>query len=85
MKYPFEKMEQFSSFNKYFDKCDFIVEDTKKGIHNLRHSFATNMLDNDIPISIISSIIGDTITTTTHTYLKVDVKALSKCTLEVDE
>ena len=85
MRYPFEKMEQFNEFNKYFDKCDFIVEDTKKGIHNLRHSFATNMLDNDIPISIISSIIGDTITTTTHTYLKVDVKALSKCTLEVDE
>ena len=85
MKYPFEKMEQFSSFNKYFDKCDFIVEDTKKGIHNLRHSFATNMLDNDIPISIISSTIGDTITTTASTYLKVDVKALSKCTLEVDE
>ncbi len=85
MKYPFEKMEQFTEFNKYFDKCDFIVEDTKKGIHNLRHSLATNMLDNDIPISIISSTIGDTITTTTRTYLKVDVKALSKCTLEVDE
>ena len=43
------------------------------------------MLDNDIPISIISSTIGDTITTTASTYLKVDVKALSKCTLEVDE
>ena len=57
MKYPFEKMEQFNNFNKYFEKCN-LEENIKKGIHNLRHSFATNMLDNDIPIHIISSVLG---------------------------
>ena len=86
MHYPFEKMEQFTDFNKYFDKCDFKQKDTKKGIHNLRHSLATNLLDNDIPIHIISSVLGHTSTdTTSNTYLKIDLKNLKKVCLEADE
>ena len=86
MNYPFEKLKQFTNFNKYFDKCDFKIEDTKKGIHNLRHSFATNLLDNDIPIHIISSVLGHKFTdTTSNTYLKIDVKNLKKVCLEVNE
>ena len=86
MKYPFEKMKTFCQFNKYFDKCDFNLEDTKKGIHNLRHSLATNMLDNDIPLPIISSTLGHSnINTTVSTYLKTDVKNLKKVCLEVEE
>ncbi len=86
-KYPFEKMEQFSCFHKYFDKADIEVnEGNEKGIHNLRHSFATNMLDNDIPIHIISSVLGHSdINTTSSTYIKIDTKNLKKVCLEVDE
>lgn len=83
-KYPFDKMNQFTQFNKYFDKID-IENKTKKGIHNLRHSLATNMLNHDIPLSIISSTLGDTLETTSNIYLKVDIRNLSKCNLEVDE
>ena len=86
MRYPFEKLEHLTNFNKYFDKCDFEVEDTKKGIHNLRHSFATNMLENDIPIHIISSTLGHSnIDTTASTYIKIDIKNLKKVCLEVEE
>lgn len=85
MKYPFKKMEQFNNFNKYFEKCN-LEENIKKGIHNLRHSFATNMLDNDIPIHIISSVLGHSdINTTSSTYIKIDTKNLKKVCLEVDE
>lgn len=56
MKYPFEKLEQFTKFNKYFDKTNIEIEDNnKKGIHNLRHSLATNMLDLNTSIDIIAS------------------------------
>ncbi len=86
MKYPFDKMIQFQKFNKYFEKTNIKIENNnKKGIHNLRHSLATNMLNYGIPLSIISSTLGDTIETTSNTYLKVDIKNLSKCNLEVDE
>lgn len=84
-KYPFEKMNQFNGFNKYFNKTDIEIEDNnKKGIHNLRHSLAKNMLDNDTPLDIIASTLGDTNETVSNAYLKIDNKNLKKCTLEVD-
>ena len=85
--YPFEKMPEFNSFNKYFNKIKLeINDDNKKGIHNLRHSLAKNMLDNDIPLNIISSTLGHSnVASTCSTYLKIDYKRLKKCTLEVDE
>jgi len=84
--YPFEKLTEFSKFNKYFNKIDAqIDENNKKGIHNLRHSLAKNMLDNDIPIEIISSTLGHSnCDVTSNTYIKIDVKSLKKCALEVD-
>lgn len=85
-RYPFEKMLRFNNFNKYFDKIDLDINgNQKKGIHNLRHSLAKNLLDNDIPLPIIASTLGDTLETVSNTYLKIDIKNLKKCTLEVDE
>lgn len=86
MKYPFNKMNSFQTFNKYFDKIDIETNiENKKGIHNLRHSLATNMLNNDIPLNIIASTLGDTCQTISSTYLKVDINNLKECALEVDE
>lgn len=86
MVYPYEKMEQFTSFNKYFEKTEIEVEeDNKKGIHNLRHSLATNMLDTNTSIDIIASTLGDSIETTSNTYLRVADKQLKECVLEVNE
>lgn len=86
MRYPFDKMTQFNQFNKYFDKANInIVEENKKGIHNLRHSLATNMIDSSIPLSIISSTLGDTLETTSNTYIRTSEKLLCECTLEVDK
>lgn len=86
MKYPFDKMTKFNQFNKYFDKADIkIVEENKKGIHNLRHSLATNMIDSRIPLNIISSTLGDTLETTSNTYIRTSEKLLCECTLEVDK
>ena len=84
-KYPYEKMEQFKEFYKYFEKSGVEVEeDNKKGIHNLRHTLATRLLENDIPIHTISSILGHSNINTTNVYLKVNKKKLKECVLEVD-
>lgn len=86
MRYPFEKITQFNQFNKYFDKSDIeTYEYNKKGIHNLRHSLATNMLEEGIPLNIIASTLGDTLETTSNTYIRTSEKLLSQCTLEVEE
>ena len=44
------------------------------------------MLENDIPIHIISSTLGHSnIDTTASTYIKIDIKNLKKVCLEVEE
>lgn len=84
-KYPYDKMLRFDNFNKYFDKVDIeINEQNKKGIHTLRHSLSTNMLNNDIPLNIIASTLGDTTEVVSNTYLKIDIKNLKKCGLEMN-
>lgn len=85
-KYPFEKMNNFSKFNKYFEKADIEIDiNNKKGIHNLRTTKATQMLEAGIPIGIIASTLGDTIETVSSIYVKSSEKLLKQCTLEVDE
>lgn len=51
------------------------------GTHSFRHSLATNMLSKDVPLPIISGILGHSSTETTMTYLKVDFNRLRKCAL----
>ena len=53
------------------------------GPHSLRHSLATNLLNENIPISSISSILGHSNTKTTEIYLTVDEKHLKELSLEV--
>ena len=84
-KYPYEKLNSFSYFNKYFEKINLeVTKENKKGIHNLRHSLATNMLNNEIPLPIIASTLGDSIEVIANTYLKVDKNKLKECFLEVE-
>ena len=53
------------------------------GPHALRHSLATNLMNNNVPISAISSLLGHTSTITTEIYLTVDEKNLKNLSLEV--
>ncbi len=86
-KHPYEKMEHFYNFKKYFEEEDKEIDNNqKKGIHNLRNSLAKNMLDSEIPLPIISSVLGHSnLDTTVNSYLKIDLKHLETCSLEVDE
>ena len=55
----------------------------KHGAHALRHSLATNMLKQNIPMPIISTVMGHQNTATTSVYLSVDIEKLRKCALPV--
>lgn len=55
----------------------------KQGAHAMRHSLATNMLQNEITLPVISSILGHTTTESTKDYLAVDIKHLMECSLDV--
>ena len=64
-------------------KAGIRLEGRKSGSHALRHSLAKRLLEHEIPLPVISEILGHTNTETTMTYLRVDINELKKCALEV--
>jgi len=55
-----------------------------KGMHTLRHSLASGMLAEGVPLPTISSVLGHADISSTESYLRVDIKNLRKCALEVE-
>lgn len=56
-----------------------------RGMHSLRHTAASRMLEHDTPLAVISDILGHTDTDSTAVYLKVDINKLKKCCLDTPE
>lgn len=56
-----------------------------RGMHSLRHTAASRMLEHDTPLAVISDILGHTDTNSTAVYLKVDVNKLKECCLDTPE
>lgn len=56
-----------------------------RGMHSLRHTAASRMLEHDTPLAVISDILGHTDTNSTAVYLKVDINKLKKCCLDTPE
>jgi site-specific recombinase XerD len=69
---------------KYFQLSGIRVPTGKKhGLHSLRHSLASHLLEKGTPVVVISEVLGHLNSNTTSTYLKVDIKQLRSCSLEV--
>ena len=58
---------------------------SRRGLHSLRHSIATAMLADGVPIEQISPILGHTSLDTTRIYTRVDIAALRSAGLDPDE
>jgi len=55
------------------------------GFHTLRHSLATQLLADDIPMSTISEVLGHACQQSTEVYAKVDLRHLQQCPLDPEE
>lgn len=55
----------------------------RHGSHALRHSLAGRMLENEVPLPVISSVLGHKNSESTAFYLGIDHQALAKCPLDV--
>ena len=74
-----------SSIRKVLKRANIPVDKTKRsGWHSLRHSLATNLLQNNVEISIISDILGHSDPQVARHYIRVDMNGLSKCALKVE-
>lgn len=53
------------------------------GLHILRHSLATHLLDEEVDITTIQGILGHLNIETTNKYIGINVRQLKECALEV--
>jgi site-specific recombinase XerD len=56
----------------------------RTGMHSLRHSLATGLLQNNVEISMISEILGHSNPESARHYIRVDLPALRQCALNVE-
>ena len=61
------------------------ISTRKHGPHSLRHSLAINLFENGESPSVISEILRHSNLLTTMSYVKVDLKHLRQCALEVPQ
>lgn len=73
------------NFTKALKRAGITVDKAKHcGWHSLRHSLATNLLQNGVGASTISDILGHSDPQVAEHYLRVDMDGLRKCALEVE-
>ncbi len=57
----------------------------KAGPHSLRHALASNMLSEQVPLPVITAVLGHSTSTSTTVYLHSDIEGLRHCALDVEE
>ena len=84
---PYDKLEEptlHSIVSFYLKRAGIKNVDQKKhGPHALRHSLAGILLEQKTPVPVISEVLGHSDTESTKTYLRIDIKSLRQCALEV--
>lgn len=86
---PYQKLNRaciYHIFNKYAPNSGYTPKDGERhGLHSLRHSLASRLLEKGTPINIISNVLGHVDSNDTSAYLRIDIEALRTCALEVPD
>lgn len=68
----------------YMEKAHIPRLKKRRGMHSLRHTMASMLLEKETPLPVISDIIGHLDTNSTAAYLKVDMERLAQCPLDLE-
>jgi integrase len=73
----------YKRLNRYFDKAGVITKGKHRGIHTMRHSLATRLMNDETPITIIADALGHKYSNVTNGYIRIDIDKLRLAVLEV--
>ena len=74
-----------TNFKKYLSLANIDISNKRLvGVHSLRHSLSNILLQNNVPLSTISPILGHSNIESTSIYLKIDVNHLRQCCLSLE-
>jgi integrase len=86
---PYTRLHNVSSIHravsKSIERSGIRVDGRRRGPHAMRHSLATNLLKENVPLSAISNILGHSSTKTTERYIGADETNLKELSLEVED
>lgn len=83
---PFSDDDHLAQLIKrYMELAHLPTLKKKRGMHSLRHTMASMLLEKDTPLAIISDILGHIDTDSTAVYLKIDINKLRECSLSFEE
>lgn len=83
---PFSEDDHLNQLIKgYMQQAHLPTLKKRRGMHSLRHTMASMLLEKDTPLSVISDILGHTDVDSTAVYLKVGIKKLKECPLTFEE
>lgn len=69
--------------NKYVVKAGLDIGGRAHGLHTLRHTLASRLLEKKVPLPTISAILGHSNISSTQDYLHIDIDELRRCSLEL--
>lgn len=87
-KSPYEHLKPLAMHRiatKTFRCAGIDTSGRKHGLHALRHSLSSRMLENLTVMPVISEILGHTNTSSTLFYLRIDITSLMLCALDAPE
>lgn len=84
---PYEKFSNScavsSIFTRRMHEAKLNIKRNKRlGIHSLRHTLGTALLEKETPLPVISQILGHQSIKSTETYIKTNLKGLSECPID---
>ena len=83
---PFSEDDHLHQLIKrYMELAHLPTLKKRRGMHSLRHTMASMLLENDTALCTISDILGHADTDSTAVYLKVELKKLKECSLDFEE
>ncbi|WP_449354697.1 site-specific integrase [Virgibacillus natechei] len=83
---PFSEADHLNQLiSRYMEQARIPKSKKRRGMHSLRHTMASMLLEKETPLSTISDILGHVDTNSTAVYLKTDIEKLKECALDFDE
>jgi len=82
---PLSRSAIWSITNKYFNSARVNTTVRKHGPHSLRSSFASSLIAENVPYSVVQKILGHENPNSTKHYARIDIEHLRMYALEVPE
>lgn len=84
---PFDSLKNGGALdyalNEYFKKAGIDTSNKKHGLHSLRSSLASSMVNDEVPYDIVRKVLGHNDSNAIKHYARLDIEELRKCALEV--